>query len=128
MPIKWTPQQADIINAIGRVYVTASAGTGKTAVLTEKAIKLIRDGVSVDKILLITFTVAAAGEMKQRIFEALKKEYLACDSQSLPFIRRQLQLIDNAKICTIHSFCSSVISEFFFKVGLTPAFRIAEQF
>ncbi len=107
----WTPQQNNAINARGRnILVSAAAGSGKTAVLVERVIKKITDPdspVDIDKLLIVTFTNPAAAEMKFRITKSLK-EILRSD----PFnknAQRQLNLMSNAKICTIDSFCISLV-------------------
>ena len=125
----WTPQQNNAINAHGRnILVSAAAGSGKTAVLVERVIKKITDPdspVDIDKLLIVTFTNPAAAEMKFRITKSLK-EILRSD----PFnknAQRQLNLMSNAKICTIDSFCISLVRENFFELGINQDFSNLDE-
>ncbi len=127
--VKWTENQLDAINARkGAVLVSAAAGSGKTAVLVERVIDMITDPVSpvdADRFLVVTYTRAAAGEMKERISARLD-ELLRED----PFnenLRRQQMLLTKAQISTIHSFCSDVAREYFYTLDIPADFRIAEQ-
>jgi ATP-dependent helicase/nuclease subunit A len=124
--INWTEEQKLAINTIGcNVLVSASAGTGKTSVLVGRIINLIanqKDPVDLDRLLVVTFTNAAAAEMRGRISQALADEL-----DRKPFSRRlqrQLQLINRSSIGTIHSFCLDLIRQNFFKIGLDPAIRV----
>ncbi len=125
--IKWTEQQFDAIKSRGDIIVSASAGTGKTAVLARRCVDILLDttrAVAVDEILVLTFTQAAADEMRARIFEVLKEEYL----RSRDFrIYKQLLLIDSADICTIHSFCKKIITEHFYSIDLNPSFTLLDE-
>lgn len=124
--INWTEEQKLAINTIGcNVLVSASAGTGKTSVLVGRIINLIanqENPVDLDRLLIVTFTNAAAAEMRGRIGQALADEL-----DRKPFSRRlqrQLQLINRSSIGTIHSFCLDLIRQNFFKIGLDPAIRV----
>lgn len=126
---KWTPQQNNAINARGRnILVSAAAGSGKTAVLVERVIKKITDNenpVDIDKLLIVTFTNNAASEMKFRITKSLK-EIL----RNEPFnqnAQRQLNLMPNAKICTIDSFCINLVRENFFELGINQDFTNLDE-
>lgn len=126
---KWTPQQNNAINARGRnILVSAAAGSGKTAVLVERVIKKITDSenpVDIDKLLIVTFTNNAASEMKFRITKSLK-EILRKE----PFnqnAQRQLNLMPNAKICTIDSFCINLVRENFFELGINQDFTNLDE-
>jgi ATP-dependent helicase/nuclease subunit A len=125
---QWTKQQlAAITDRNHDVLVTASAGTGKTAVLSGRVVEIISDSSNcpdVRSIVVMTFTEAAASEMKARISAALKDKYLAGRD---PHLRKQLLLIEAADISTIHSFCKRLITEFFFKLGIDPSFRILPE-
>jgi ATP-dependent helicase/nuclease subunit A len=125
---KWTPDQQKAISERGHdVLVTASAGTGKTAVLSGRCVDIVADNAAcpdVRNLLVLTFTEAAAAEMKTRIGEALKDRYIANRDDHL---RRQLLLLDAADISTIHSFCKRLISEHFYRVGIDPNFRIIDE-
>jgi len=124
---KWTPAQQRAIETVGRgVLVTASAGTGKTAVLSHRAVRRIADGtdpVRADSMLVLTFTDAAAEEMRSRIAETLYQRYLDTHDSRL---RQQLLLLDRAYISTIHSFCKRILTEFFYLIDLDPAFGILD--
>lgn len=125
----WTDDQWEAISLRGsNILVAAAAGSGKTAVLVERIIRQISDERSpldVDRLLVATFTKAAAAEMRHRIGEALEKALFAQpDSQHL---RRQLALIHRASITTLHSFCMEVIQRYFQMVQLDPGFRIANE-
>lgn len=126
---KWSDEQWRAIAARGEnTLVAAAAGSGKTAVLVERIIQRITeepDGVDVDQLLIVTFTNAAAAEMKARIGKALEEE-LARRPSSL-HLRRQLSLLNRAQISTIHSFCMSVLRRYYYKIDLDPAFRIIEE-
>jgi ATP-dependent helicase/nuclease subunit A len=129
MGVKWTSEQRQVIDLDGcNILVSAAAGSGKTAVLVERIIqKLIRDEnpVSVDELLIVTFTEAAAAEMKDRIRGAIEKKLEEYPENE--HLRQQATLIHNAQITTIHSFCLSVIREHFHKIDLDPGFRIGED-
>lgn len=126
---QWTKKQLDVINTRGRnILVSAAAGSGKTAVLVERIIRMITDEncpIDIDRLLVVTFTRAAAAEMKERIREAL--EQMAEENPLDQNIVRQLSLIHNANISTIDSFCAMVVRENFDKIDLDPNFRIADD-
>ena len=126
--IKWTNSQRKAISEHGRdVVVTASAGTGKTAVLAGRCAEIVSDKKicgDVREILVLTFTNAAADEMRSRIAEALKKAYIETKDKH---IRHQMMLLDGADISTIHAFCKRLISEYFYELGIDPAFRMIED-
>jgi len=125
---KWTQHQQDAINARNRnVLVSAAAGSGKTAVLVERVIKLITDDkmpVGLDKLLIVTFTNAAAAEMRARISAALN-EILLKNPKNKNVIR-QLSLVPSAKICTIDSFCINLVRENFFELGINQDFLLLD--
>lgn len=127
---KWTPQQQSAIDAHGgTLLVSAAAGSGKTAVLVQRVIeKLISNDPKIhcdaDKLLIVTFTRAAAAEMKERISEELQRLLEANPSDS--WLRRQTVLLKKAQISTIHSFCSQLIRDNFYRLGISPDFRIAD--
>ncbi|MGI1690467.1 helicase-exonuclease AddAB subunit AddA [Thermoanaerobacter uzonensis] len=129
METKWTYEQQLAINARGsNLLVAAGAGSGKTAVLVERIIKLVTDDknpVDIDKLLVVTFTNAAASEMRERIAEALISKL-----DQNPEDRRlsnQLTLLNKATITTIHSFCLEVVRNNFFLIDLDPNFRIGDD-
>lgn len=125
----WTKSQQKAISIRDKnVLVAAAAGSGKTAVLVERIIKIITDeelNVDVDKLLVVTFSNAAAAEMKERVFKALEK--VAAENTSSSHIKRQLAIINRAKIITIHAFCLEVIRENYSVIGIDPNFKIADQ-
>ena len=125
----WTDEQWEAIRLRGSdILVSAAAGSGKTAVLVERIIRRItdeRDPVDVDRLLVATFTNAAAGEMRQRIREAIEKK-LETEPGSA-HLRRQMALIHRAPITTLHSFCLEVIRRHCQRIQLDPSFRIANE-
>ncbi|WP_416731250.1 helicase-exonuclease AddAB subunit AddA [Fictibacillus sp. JL2B1089] len=123
----WTDEQWQAIQARGEnVLVAAAAGSGKTAVLVERIITMIREKVAdVDRLLIVTFTNAAAAEMRKRIGEAIDKE-LSLNPSSL-HLRRQLNLLNKASISTLHSFCIEVLRKHYYETDLDPGFRVAEE-
>ncbi|WP_059044184.1 helicase-exonuclease AddAB subunit AddA [Paenibacillus rubinfantis] len=112
----------------GDMLVAAAAGSGKTAVLVERIIRKLTDReqpLSVDRLLVATFTKAAAAEMRGRITEALEKE-LAKDPGN-EYLNRQLAMLGRASITTLHSFCMEVIQRYYTLIPLDPGFRIASE-
>ncbi|SHK51031.1 helicase-exonuclease AddAB subunit AddA [Hespellia stercorisuis] len=129
MGVNWTPQQQQVIDLRDRnILVSAAAGSGKTAVLVERIIQRVMDKahpMDVDRLLVVTFTEAAAAEMKERIRAAIEK---ALDEHPEDeHLQRQATMIHTAMVTTIHSFCLSVIREHFHVIDLDPGFRIAEE-
>ena len=126
---RWTNEQLDAITENGcNILVAAAAGAGKTAVLVERIIRKITDTenpIDIDKLLIVTFTNAAAAEMRERIGDAITKA-LDADPKSKQ-LQRQLTLLNKASITTMHSFCLEVIRSNFHMVDLDPDFRIADQ-
>ncbi|MCD7797687.1 MAG: UvrD-helicase domain-containing protein, partial [Clostridiales bacterium] len=126
---KWTKAQNDAVNTKNRnILVSAAAGSGKTAVLVGRVIRMITDPVSpvdVDKLLIVTFTNAAAAEMRSRISLSLKE--ILKNNPNDSNARRQLSLLGNAKICTIDSFCISLVRENFFDLGISNDFRNMDE-
>ena len=129
MSVKWTEEQSKVIHLGHRnLLVSAAAGSGKTAVLVERIIHMLtreKDPVDVDELLVVTFTEAAAAEMKDRIRAAIEKKVE--EEPENEKIRRQATLIHSAQITTIHSFCLSVIREYFHVIDIDPGFRIGED-
>ncbi len=127
--MEWTKEQQKVIDLRNRnILVSAAAGSGKTAVLVERIIaRLTRDEnpIDVDELLIVTFTEAAAAEMKERVLLAIEKK-LEEEPENV-HLQRQASLIHNAMITTIHSFCLSVIREYFHTIDLDPGFRIGEE-
>lgn len=129
MSVSWTREQQQVIDLRKRnILVSAAAGSGKTAVLVERIIKMItgkEHPVDIDRLLIVTFTNAAAAEMRERIGNAIEK---ALDAQPQDeHLQRQLTLIHNAQITTIDSFCLYVIRNHFHEIDLEPNFRIGDE-
>ncbi len=128
MAIHFTAEQEECIRARDKdVLVSAAAGSGKTAVLVERIIGLITDPVhpvDIDRLLVVTFTNAAAAQMKERIAKAVS-DRLSTDVENL-HLKRQETLIHHAQITTIDSFCLYIIRNHFNEIGLDPAFRVAD--
>ena len=122
----WTNEQKQAIYEKGNnILVAAAAGSGKTAVLVERIInKVINDNIDIDKLLVVTFTNAAASEMRERILDAIyKKLEENPDSVNL---QRQITLLNKASISTIHSFCLDVIRNNFYEIDISANFRIGD--
>jgi len=125
--IKLTPAQRRAVDTVGRdVLVTASAGTGKTAALSQRCAARVCDEktpIDADRLLVLTFTDAAAEEMRSRIAETLRQTArLTQDSR----LRQQALLLDGAYISTIHAFCKRTLTEFFHAADVDPAFAILD--
>jgi len=129
MGISFTPDQQKVIELHDRnILVSAAAGSGKTAVLVERIIRMVCDEehpVDIDRLLIVTFTNAAAAEMRERISQGIARE-LALHPES-EHIERQATLLHNALITTIDSFCLYLIRNHFHEIGLDPAFRVADE-
>ena len=129
MEIKWTKDQEKVIYLRNRnILVSAAAGSGKTAVLVERIMEMICDEkhpVDVDRLLVVTFTKAAAAEMKERIGAAIRKRLQ--DQPNNGYLQRQETLVHHAQITTIDSFCSYLLRNHFGEIDLDPAFRVADE-
>ncbi|NLM51215.1 MAG: helicase-exonuclease AddAB subunit AddA [Firmicutes bacterium] len=125
---KWTEEQLAAIETGGcNLLVSAAAGAGKTAVLVERILRLICDPhnpLDIDRLLVVTFTEAAAAEMRERIRAALEKEIVAARRFTL---MKQLSLLNGASISTLHAFCLEVIRRYFYLLDLDPIFRVAAE-
>jgi len=126
---QWTDEQLKAIETRNcNLLVAAAAGSGKTAVLVERIIKIItneENPVDIDRLLVVTFTNAAAAEMRERIAAAISKELdKKPNSRNL---QKQLTLLNRANITTMHSFCLDVIKNNFHRIDLDPSFRIGDQ-
>lgn len=129
MALTFTPEQQKVIDLRNRnILVCAAAGSGKTAVLVERIIEIVTDEehpVDIDRLLVVTFTNAAAAEMRERIGKALSARL--CQAPDNVHLQRQVSLLHNAQITTIDSFCLFVIRNNFNDIGLDPGFRIADE-
>ena len=125
---EWTPEQKNAISLRGRdLLVSAGAGSGKTSVMAERIISRIcdeNDPCDLDEMLIVTFTLAATGELRERIVEGLRARSAG---KKLPRIKRALSQIGSARIATINSFCYSVVRRGFAKLGLSASLRIADD-
>lgn len=125
--VNWTDEQKDAIYEKGsNILVAAAAGSGKTAVLVERIInKIITDKIDIDRLLVVTFTNAAASEMRERVLDAIYKKLE--DNPEDENLQRQVTLLNKASICTIDSFCLEVVRNNFYELeNLSPNFRIAD--
>ncbi len=126
---KWTPEQKQCIEARGgTVLVSAAAGSGKTSVLVQRLVGRITDPehpVDVDRLLVVTFTKAAAAEMKQRISAELTR--LIARNPENRRLQRQQMLLPRAHISTVHGFCAGLLREHFQELDLPPRFRVGEE-
>jgi ATP-dependent helicase/nuclease subunit A len=129
MSVKWTKEQEQVIRLQNRnILVSAAAGSGKTAVLVERILQMMmrkEHPVDIDKLLVVTFTRAAAGEMKERLSAAVEKKLE--EEPGNEHLQRQQTLIHNAQINTIDGFCSYVIRNYFHTIDLDPGFRVANE-
>ena len=127
--MNWTDAQKNVIETRGRnILVSAAAGSGKTAVLVERILERItdlKDPVGIDEMLIVTYTKAAAGEMRERL-SARILEQLARDPDN-EHLKEQTALIHSAQITTIDGFCSYVIREYGYRIDLVPGFRTADE-
>lgn len=125
--VTWTKEQQSAIYEKGsNILVAAAAGSGKTAVLVERIInKIVNENVDIDKLLVVTFTNAAASEMRERILDAIYKKIEEYPQDVR--LQKQINLLNKASICTIHSFCLEVIRNYFYELDLSANFRIADS-
>ncbi len=129
--MNWTKEQEQAIyKKDSNILVAAAAGSGKTAVLVERIInKIINEKIDIDRLLVVTFTNAAASEMRERILNSIYKIIDGDDVKdeaTINHLQRQITLLNKANICTIDSFCLDVIKNNFFEIEISPNFRIAD--
>ena len=129
MGTKWTNEQLKVINTRNRnILVSAAAGSGKTAVLVERIIAMVTDKdepIDVDKLLVVTFTNAAASEMRERLMKALSKALM--QDRNNEHLQKQMTYIQNAKITTIDAFCLGILKDNFGEADIDPGFRIGNN-
>lgn len=140
----WTKEQQKAIGTRNKnLLVSAAAGSGKTAVLVERIISMISEGehpLDIDRLLVVTFTNAAAAEMRERIGQALDtilspnsesgeddKDKQTISAQQSEHLQKQISLLQSTQITTIHSFCLNVLRNYFHRIDLDPSFKIAEE-
>ncbi len=128
MTMAWTADQRSAIEASeGNLVVAAAAGSGKTAVLVERICRLIvAEGADVERMLISTFTRAAAAEMRERIARRVQEEAAAGGPESRR-LQRQLNRMDRAPIGTLHSFCDTLLRQYYHLIGLEPTFRVEDE-
>lgn len=120
--MRFTPQQAQAVYAQNpELLVSAAAGSGKTAVLVERIVRMIRDGCDIERMLIVTFTRAAAGEMRERL-----ETRLTDAAEDDPALRRHAERVEEAQISTLHAFCQRVVREHFAHCGIDPLFSLAD--
>lgn len=126
--MNWTAEQARAIELREKnILVAAAAGSGKTAVLVERIKKLILEGeCSIDRMLIVTFTNAAAAEMKEKIERAIEKEAEENPGQ-VRLLKQQLERLPLANISTFHAFALEVIRRFFYLINVDPNFKICDN-
>ena len=135
--MNWTEQQIEAITAEGSdILVSAAAGSGKTAVLTERIKRMVTEkGIPLERMLVVTFTNAAASEMREKILDALRKEEIRLSDlpdghpeiKKKSFVRRQIRNAASAEICTFHRFSMNVVRRFFFLTDIDPHFTICDE-
>ena len=119
---QYTTSQKNVINFRGKnMLVSASAGTGKTTVMIERIAALIEEGWDVSEMVVVTFTNLAAAEMKARLAAKLSEK------RDNPRVFEQLEKIDSASICTLHSFCSELLRNYFYVLDIDPSFAILDD-
>lgn len=125
---RWTEAQQRAIDARGNVIVSAAAGAGKTAVLTERLTQLVAAGTPVDRLLVLTFTRAAATEMKQRMEKRLRTAAAeAGDPEQQAYLRAQAGALGRAYISTVHAFCARVLRRHGHLLDLPPSVRVLDE-
>lgn len=126
---EWTKEQKQVIALREKsILVAAGAGSGKTAVLVERIIQMIRDEtkpIDIDSLLIVTFTNAAAAEMRERIGAAIQKQLI--ENPLSEHLYRQSLLLPKAQITTLHSFCLDLVRQNFFKLGIDPNLKISDE-
>ena len=124
--VKWTEEQKQAIyEKESNILVAAAAGSGKTAVLVERIInKIINENIDIDKLLVVTFTNAAASEMRERVLNAIYKKI--DENPEDVRLQRQVTLLNKASICTIDSFCLDIVRNNFFEIDISQNFRIGD--
>ena len=125
MAISFTKEQQAVIDSRGHnILVSASAGSGKTTVMIQRIIDLVLDSkepTPISNFLVVTFTKASASDMKKKLLDAFYNH------QDNPFILEQIDDVDTSDISNLHSFCSKLISTYFYEVGVDPSFQVLDE-
>ncbi len=125
--MKWTNEQNNAITIpVADTIVSAAAGSGKTAVMAERIIRRLtgENYVDIDKILVVTYTKAAASEIKERVMQKIVEKLSNGEN---PALSKQLVMLNNSHFCTIHSFCLDLLRKYFYKLDIDPEFGIADE-
>ena len=125
--MSFTEAQIAAIEKSGNLIVSAAAGAGKTTVLTERVYRLVTEGTKIEQMLVLTFTRAAAGEMKARIAKRLSDAAKSAAGEQAVYLRAQAAAVANASISTIDAFCAKIVFRHFFRVGLTPSVKTLDE-
>ena len=128
MTVNWTKEQKAVIESRNRnLLVSAAAGSGKTAVLVERIIRMITGDspIDIDRLLVMTFTKAAAAEMRERIQAAIEKKLE--EDPGNEHLQQQAVTVQFAQITTIDSFCLHILREHFDCIDIDPAFRVGDE-
>ncbi|MDD4315766.1 MAG: UvrD-helicase domain-containing protein [Clostridia bacterium] len=120
--ISWTNSQRLVLDAGGNVLVSASAGSGKTTVMLEKVMLLLKRGCNINRFLIMTFSNASAAEMRDKLVQKLYEEIRAGETS----LKRQLELLNFSNICTIDSFCYNLYKSHFADIGLDPSYGLLD--
>ena len=129
--MNWTQRQLDAIEKDGmNLLVSAAAGSGKTAVLVERVKRLVlEDRASISELLVVTFTNAAASEMKEKIFISLNKALAepGLDPASQQRLRQQISLVGRANISTFHAFAYEIVRNYYYVIGKAPGLSLCDE-
>ena len=125
--VSWNKEQLAAIESVGgNTLVSASAGSGKTSVMIERVVRLIKSGTPVRRIVMLTFSNAVAAELRERITAELTKA-LREEGADREYLRRQIDDVPMADIGTVHSFCGGLIKEFFEQAGVDPSYTLYDE-
>ncbi len=129
--IEFLPEQKKAIDLRGKnILVSASAGAGKTAVLTERIVSILSDtakSIDIDNLVVVTFTRAAAAQMRTRIEGKLKEKIADCENEKLKkHLKKQITMLPHANITTIDSFCMNILRNYFYMINLDPSFKMMD--
>lgn len=123
--MEYTDSQQQVLNTHGtNLLVSASAGSGKTRVLVDRVINMVLAHESLEHLLIVTFTRAAAKEMKDRIETALHKQISKANAEEQRYLSRQLAVLPVASISTLDAFCQQIVERYYYLIDLDPVFRI----